>query len=110
VSEYPEHDKMAKVQKDSQLLGYLIDWMQGRGYVFAEWQEVDHYRVRTSDTKDDESEDNVVYRHNDELVPVHKTVNQWLAEIYDIDLDKIEDEKQQMFEEIRRLNAERANQ
>lgn len=86
---YPEHEKLAKVSTLSNQLGEFIDWMEGEGWLFAEWVESE-------------------YRGGDaQLTPVHKTINEWLALFYGVDLQKIEDEKEQMLEEIRALNRAR---
>jgi hypothetical protein len=84
--EYPEHEKLAKVKDLSQQLGAFIEWAEGQGIVFAKWG------------KDEDDED--------QLFPEHRPINQWLADFYDVDLNKIDDEKRQMLEEIR-ANAAR---
>lgn len=87
MAEYPEHEKMSAVIEDSQRLGAFIDWMQGRGYMIAEWVDGE-------------------YRNSDQqLAPVHKSINEWLALFYEIDLTKIEEEKRAMLDEIRAANA-----
>lgn len=98
ADKYPEHEKMAKVTADSHRLGEFIDWMEAKGYLFAQWMEADTYRVR--DPESGELKD----RSEERLVPVHKTINEWLAAFYEIDLNKIEEEKRQMLDDIRQAN------
>jgi hypothetical protein len=87
MPKYPEHEKLAEIKALSNQLGGFIEWLLSCGYHVAEW------------TKDEDDED--------VLVPVHKSINDWLAGYYEIDLNKINDEKEQMLEEIRALNAGR---
>jgi hypothetical protein len=80
-SKYPEHEKLAKVKDKSQIIGAFLDNGLPDGVVFAEWN-----------------------RHRDVLYPVRCDIQQWLADYFDIDRDKLEAEKQQMLDEIRAVN------
>lgn len=101
---YPEHEKMAEVKEDSHRLGAFIDWLQGQGIGFAHWVESD-FSTRTHDEATEHTHKRV--NHEDRLVPIHRTINEWLSLYYAIDLQKIEDEKEQMLAEIRRANRRR---
>ena len=74
---YPEHDKLSKVKDQCQWLGEFIEWLEEREMQIVEWVEVPRFDSR-------------------QMVPVHKPINQWLAEYFDIDLMKLEDEKLEM--------------
>lgn len=76
IPEYPEHEKMRLVSDKSQIIGEFLDHMP---WTLAEWE-------------------------GDNLVPVWKTINQLLAEYFGIDLELIEQEKQQMLEFQRQIN------
>jgi hypothetical protein len=82
VMAYPECEKMNAVQGDSQKIGAFLDWLQNDlGIVLAEY-----------DNEDDE-----LYRAN-------YTIEKLLARYFDIDLDKVEQERRQMLEELRQAN------
>lgn len=77
MSKYPECDKMKEVSEKSQAIGEFIEWL---GY-----------------------EKNIYLMHEDET-PVRMSMEVMLAEFYNIDLKKVEQERQQMLDEIRSQN------
>lgn len=79
---YPECEKMAAVQDKSQTIGEFLDWL-GTKYTLAEYDEYDE----------------------DELFPVSINIQKLLAEYFEIDLDKVEEEKNDILNEMRKLNA-----
>lgn len=82
---YPEHEKLSGIKEQSQALGSILDWMfNEKGWYLVEWKEDDDgYKQRYAITSN---------------------VNQILAEYYKVDLVKLEEEKMQMLDEIRKLN------
>jgi hypothetical protein len=83
MSDYPEHEKMRLIKDQSQSIGEFLEWLQDKKEViFAEYPET----------------------NSDHLFPLHLPTQKLIAEFFDIDLDKIEDEKDAMLEEQRRLN------
>ena len=80
ANEYLEHEKLQKIQEQSQLCGEFLEWLSGQGYVLARWGE------------------------DDLLYSVRAPRDKLLAEFFEIDLDKLEQEKQQLLEEQRQLN------
>lgn len=77
MSTYPEHEKMKAVAEHSQEIGRFLDeFLPGEGITLA---VVD----------------------GDDWMPVRESITSLLAKFYDIDLTKIEKEKQQMLDEIR---------
>ena len=84
-SEYPECEKMAKVSDKSQTIGEFLDWLRGEaGYIIAEYGA-------DSDKDRDEGP-----------FPIHKSIEQLLADYFEIDLNKVETEKRKMLDKIRR--------
>lgn len=91
MNEYPEHDKLKEVSQLSNEIGTFLDWMQHdhnvsfctyiEGYEddFGDWLPSGFY-------------------------PARKRIEEWLALYFEIDLEKIADEKDAMLEEIRRNN------
>jgi hypothetical protein len=80
---YPEHAKQEAVIEQSQAIGEFLDTS---GFVLAEFREIDGH---------DEPK----------LMPVGRSIEQVLAEYFEIDLNKIEAEKRDMLEHIRAANA-----
>lgn len=80
MNKYPEHDKLKAVEKESQFLGGFLEWANEEGMFLAEYDD-------------------------DIMRTVRKSTNTLLAEYLDIDLVKLEKEKQGMLAEIRKMNA-----
>ena len=80
---YPEHEKLQAIKDQSQVCGAFLEWLLRR-YSFCTLNPVDAY-----------------------FYPTHIDVNSELAAYFDIDRNKIEDEKRAMLAELRRMNAER---
>lgn len=88
---YPEHEKLKAISDKSQEIGQFIDWLQyERGIVLAEHGVDDNW------TFGDGS--NVLWPTNTPTIDL-------LADYFDIDLEKIENEKSQMLAEIRAANG-----
>lgn len=83
MSDYPEHDKLKEVQPLSQAIGEFLEWcaQEGREMVLAEWVNDGSW-----------------------MLPASTSTEKLLAQFFQIDLDKIEAEKQQMLDHIRKLN------
>lgn len=80
---YPEHEKLKKVQKESQAVGEFLEWLRGeKGYEIARWN------------RDDFDEE------DDRLVPVHISIEKLLAEFFNIDTNKLEEEKRAMLAQL----------
>ena len=73
---YPEHEKMKAVRDKSEPIGEFLD----------------NCKYTLCETVDNN------------FVPVGKTIEKILAEYFNIDLNKIEQEKQQMIKELQELN------
>lgn len=87
MSEYPEHDKMQSIVAMSQPMGELLEYFEDKGYFIATWEKTEYGDER--------------------IIPVRKTITLWLAEIFDIDLVKLDAEKEIMLRKQRELNHER---
>lgn len=80
VTVYPEHEKLHKVKELSQSLGEFLDWLESNGLTIC---GLVHSRYE----------------------PDRRTVEQWLADFYGIDLVLIDQEKEHMLDELRdRIN------
>ncbi len=79
---YPEHEKLKKVKEISQKLGELLDYgFRKQGLCLCEVGD------------------------DNEFCPTYKSVNEILSKFYDIDLVKIEEEKNHMWEQIRQSTS-----
>jgi len=74
---YPEHEKMHSVKEKSQAIGEFLEQIQSEGLVICDY-------------------------HEHEWSPISKGIEQILADYFEIDLNKIEREKRQMLDEMRR--------
>jgi len=84
--EYPEHDKMHLVKDKTQFMGEFLEWLQTeQEIVFGEYTD----------------------KNPDTLFPIsHRSVEEWLALYFDINLNKIEEEKLQMLKKLREDNSQ----
>lgn len=78
---WPEHARMKEVQEDSHKLGEFLEWLLTR-YELAHWEQIEEF-------------------DEERLFPVYPNIQGLLAEYFDIDLKKIEAEKDDMLEMIR---------
>lgn len=74
AEKYPEHAKFDPHRDAAQAIG---NWIDNGGYTICTWPEGQSHPV-----------------------PVHKSINDILAEHFDIDMVKLENEKRQMLEEL----------
>lgn len=82
MSEYPEHDKLQKVQKKSKAIEEFLDWLETNNLCLGEW--ISDYS----------------------LVPSNVSTVILLAKYFGIDLMVIEEEKRHMIDLQIRLNKE----
>lgn len=94
-AKYPEHEKLSAIADKSQEIGLFLDWLQGKGIVLAHWIGAP-YQVETENGWEDRRSDTeMVLERN------RTTIEQWLAEYFEIDTKKLATEKQQMYDEMR---------
>lgn len=96
AEKYPEHQKLQAVKDKSQAIGEFLEWLQNtKGFRLAQWMKVP-----------DESAFAAEGDEVDDLVQKFPSVEKLLAEYFQIDLGKLEQEKQAMLEQIRKQNQE----
>ena len=99
TSRYPEHEKLSKIVDKSQSIGEFLEWLRfSKGIHLASWLTIEVAAV---------PEYNWAAYHYDDLAYHGETTTDLLAEFFDIDQDKLEQEKRQMLDEIRAANARR---
>lgn len=77
--EYPEISKMKAVQSQSQSIGEFIEWLNENCMHIGEWVECDHQQS--------------------DFQPIQMNIEQILAKYFEIDLKKVEEERQAILEE-----------
>ncbi len=94
---YPEHERIMKVQTESQAIGEFLEWLQfGHAHECGEPIVLAYYKPSTA--------------LDDPLVPWPYTIEKLLAQYFDIDLEKIQAEKDQMLAEMKAAIASEDHQ
>lgn len=78
---FPEHDKLLALDGRNIVVGEFLEWLGEKGYVICDW---DPEAVPV-----------------EQYMPMHRTISSWIAEYFDINPARIEEEKRQMLVEIR---------
>lgn len=79
-NKYPEHEKLHAIRDQSQILGEFLDWLtMDKRFSICEWNDTWGSMLR-----------------------VPRTTESYLEEFFHIDGAKIDEEKRQMLEEIRK--------
>lgn len=84
MSRYPEHDKLAAVEEASQAIGEFLDFgLADQGLVLAERMQEEHWV------------------HGPRLVGTSKSIQNILAAYFEIDQNRLEQEKRVMLDGLR---------
>lgn len=97
MGDYPEHEKLSAVQEQSQAIGEFLD---GCGYTLC--KVMYHAPWNGIGALSDEPNSN---DSTGRFTPVMKTVEQVLAEWFEIDREVLEKEKRAMLEALRKKQA-----
>lgn len=81
TSAYPEHEKLAKIRDRSQTIGEFLDWLGNETPFIIGVYSTGFY--------------------DDVIVPAGMTIESVLALYFDIDTDRLEEEKRAMLEHAR---------
>ena len=107
-----ELEKLESVSEKSQAIGEFLEWLfSAKSYHISRYLTDEEY----------ESEDNVYWvdglyekeqfkRHEigkEELIPIYINVEKLLAEFFEIDLKKVEEERRKLLNEIREKNTQK---
>ncbi len=106
MTEFSEHEKLIVIGDRSQSTGEFLDWAEAQGWHLM--------TLAMSDCEECEEwgkDENCSYcegtgKVKDTWVPAPGSTVTKLADFYDIDLDKIEQEKRQMLEELQEMQEE----
>lgn len=92
--EYPEHEKLHAVVEESQVCGEFLEWLQSeKGFSIC--------RHVTDEERDARDSGGFWEWNGQELVPAPFVLHELLAEFFEIDLEKLEEEKLQMLKVLR---------
>jgi len=89
MSDTSELDKMHAVKDRSQAIGEFLDWLEQDGIMLCKWHE-----------RNDEDESDYSGYMN-----VHESIEKMLARYFEIDLNKVEEEKRKILDELRKQNG-----
>lgn len=117
MSNYPEHDKLHAIKTQSQALGTFLEWLeQERGVELAIRHQHTHDCLETHECAEDKIEDDWSICSDEwaykcevdcegyALLPWNRRIEDILADYFEIDLRKLEDEKRAMLDLIRAGN------
>lgn len=98
-NKYPECEKLQAVHEESQKIGQFLDWLTGeRGIYFCKFYTLEELL---------EYDPGIDYREEDAgFIRDYTPIQSLLAEYFEIDMDKVEEERRQILEELRRANNE----
>lgn len=97
-TKYPECEKLHAVHEESQKIGEFIEWLRyDKGIQLGKYYTVDELN---------EADPGMEYQSG-EFIAVYDPINKLLAEYFEIDLDKVEEERRQILEELRKANDEK---
>ena len=101
----PECDKMLAVRDKSNAIGEFLEWLQGERKLTL-CREITHKEIE--EAIDAGMEDEIDYKEGD-LTPDHTGIEALLAEYFDIDLKKVEEEKQAILQQVRAEHEKRTH-
>jgi len=84
---YPEHEKLKEVQDQSQIIGEFLEWLRSK-YELCEFKDECSECMDCGETVEG-------------YYPINFNIEKILANYYEIDLDKLEQEKRKMLESLK---------
>lgn len=79
---YPEHIRLTAISDQSQAIGEFLEWLGSQGVWLCEIPEP----------------------FNETFFPIHRSTQSLLADHFEIDQNRLEQEKRQMLDELRAMN------
>lgn len=90
MSEYPECEKLHAVSDDSQKIGEFLEWLKRKYYICEFWD-----REKLDDSGD---------QSNEGFYPNYKSIQDLLAEYFEIDMNKVEEERREILKSLQERN------
>lgn len=102
TKQYPEYEKLDKIHETSNNIGNFLEWLSSAKQIsFAKWvKEPQQVPISIFSAKTKEVEFDIFFQINMEI-------EKWLAEYFNIDLKKLEEEKQAMLKELRQFQEKK---
>jgi len=95
--ETPELDKMHEVKDKSQAIGEFLEWLRDeKNYTVMRWSKKRDWDDYKEDDPEGDEDSNLGG------IPVRDTIEQLLADYFDIDLKKVEEERRMILDTMRR--------
>jgi hypothetical protein len=102
TTQYPECEKMKAIQKESQTIGEFLEWLSGKGiHLVTVHTHTDACLDEEGESKDEFGNRLCGYSEG-AYQPLHTSTENLLADYYNINLDKVDAEKDQMLKELRK--------
>jgi hypothetical protein len=98
MNDYPEHNKLRAIQPFSQKIGEFLDWLEEQKIELVMHHE-------HSSACEDENGDHKCGYCNGEEQPIYESKEKMLARFFEIDLKKLDMEKEEMLNQIREENT-----
>jgi hypothetical protein len=95
----PTLDKLKSVSDKSQAIGAFLEWLQSEQKV-----QLMRYHEHNDSCRDEDDEDEFVCGLDDEMFPNHSSIEQLLADYFEIDLKEVEKERRALLDWQRELN------
>lgn len=105
MDSFPEHERLAEIQHKSQAIGEFVDWLKGKGIFLCDrWQgSVEDLEALAGEPLGNGFEDLFfkIIEGQKRFRRIDTPIIRLLEEFFEIDPDKIEQEKLQMLEILR---------
>jgi hypothetical protein len=90
-NKYPECEKLLVISEKSQELGYFLEWLTNRYTLCQSRESVKEYIPETDET----------FYTPEGYYPIRLPIQAILADYFNIDMNKVEEEKNQILKELR---------
>lgn len=98
-TKYPEAEKISAVREESRIIGSFLEWLFSSNLTLCQWRE-DTYYNEEGDLISDKRPMDYDFFEPAQYVPVRISINDLLAEYYEINLARYEEERTEMFKEL----------
>lgn len=95
VTNTPELEKLRSVRDQSQQIGAFIEWLNAKDYVIGRY--LSEAELETADLD----------INGPNIVPIYGSIEKLLAEYFEIDLIKVEEERSKLLEQVQESHTKR---
>jgi len=101
--ECPECEKLVSVSDKSQELGLFLEWVLSNQGTLCNWLDARYYDEKSGDRLEEYEVNCVV--ESEGYYPARKSIERILADYFEIDLDKVDKERQALLKWIQNENS-----